>query len=506
MNRYRVIVIFVLGCFVCGYNTLDILNAQELPRKENFWLESSNPAGIRQDTSVTKEAEAELFANISSGGFHKTYEASKPWTAGARAYGLVHLKGFSMQGSFSFEQMQGDDMCGSMLLRPDFYPLDVMEFTPGRKIRQSYAFDGAISVDLSSEWRAGAGIDFCSSNYSKRKDLRYSNYILDITVAPAVVWHRNDLSVGFNLLLRKTSETPVAKQIGSKENYYAFLDKGLMYGKYELWEGSGVHLSDPGVNGFPINDLTYGAAVQIQKNGFYAAAEYRYRKGTAGEKQQQWFYFPQNSIGLDLAQTWMPGDVLHCVKLGLEASELKNYENVLEKYSEGGITYYETLSSNKILSSVDVSADLSYSLKDSLNEFEASLNVSNRNAVSSQMYPFAFSQDLFRFNIGLFYLRHISRFDLSAILSYRDGICSESQTMVTENSGVQTTPFRLDEWYNLDMDYKTASALTAGLGLRYNFAKNLFLSLDCNYTKAFSLKYLEGSYRVTSELKFGYKF
>lgn len=500
MSRYRVIVIFVLSCFVCA------LNAQEQPRKENFWLESDNPVGIRQDTSVAREALAELFAGVEAGKFHKTYEASTPWTAGANAYGLVHLKRFSMQGSFSFEQMQGNDMCGSMMVRPGFYPLDVMEFTPGKKIRQTYAFAGAVSVDLNNSWRAGAGVDFCSANYSKRKDLRHSNFMLDITLAPAVVWHSDDLAVGFNLLLRKTSDSPVAKQIGSKENYYAFLNKGLMYGKYELWEGSGLHLAEAGVNGFPVNDLTTGAAFQIQKGDFYFDAGYRYRKGRAGEKQQQWYYFQQNSIEINIARSWKSKKYLHCVKFGIDASELKNHENVLEKYSEGGVTYYEKLSDNRILSSIDLSSELSYSLKDQFNEFETSLDFTNCREVASPMYPFVFRHNLSAFSLNLFYLRHISRFDLSAGLSYRDGFCRGDESMVSEDSGVQTTPFRLEEWYRMDIDYKTASALTAGICLRYNFVKNLFLSLDFNCTKAFSLKYIDGSCRIASELKFGYKF
>ena len=48
-----------------------------------------------------------------------------------------------------------------------------------------------------------------------------------------------------------------------------FLDKGLMYGAYEAWDGSGIHLSESGVNGFPIKRIvSNGVAVQLQWKGF----------------------------------------------------------------------------------------------------------------------------------------------------------------------------------------------------------------------------------------------
>ena len=47
-----------------------------------------------------------------------------------------------------------------------------------------------------------------------------------------------------------------------------------MYGAYEAWDGSGIHLSESGVNGFPIKELSNGGALQLQWKGFYGDAEY----------------------------------------------------------------------------------------------------------------------------------------------------------------------------------------------------------------------------------------
>ena len=40
--------------------------------------------------------------------------------------------------------------------------------------------------------------------------------------------------------------------------------------------GGGIHLSESGVNGFPIKELSNGGALQLQWKGFYGDAEYTY--------------------------------------------------------------------------------------------------------------------------------------------------------------------------------------------------------------------------------------
>ena len=67
------------------------------------------------------------------------------------------------------------------------------------------------------------------------------------------MYHSDHYAIGFSYIFSKNSESVSAEEIGTAATpYYAFLDKGLMYGAYEAWSGSGVHLSESGINGFPI--------------------------------------------------------------------------------------------------------------------------------------------------------------------------------------------------------------------------------------------------------------
>ena len=85
----------------------------------------------------------------------------------------------------------------------------------------------------------------------------------------------------------KSAKSVQSEEIGTAATpYYAFLDKGLMYGAYEAWSGSGVHLSESGINGFPIKELSHGAAVQAQWGSRYGrcgvSAFFRYRRRERG--------------------------------------------------------------------------------------------------------------------------------------------------------------------------------------------------------------------------------
>lgn len=116
-----------LLCIVYGVSaqTYDIIE------RRNSWNTGKNVTGIRMDS--ISSSYAELYGKNNHGDFHHSYEAEKSWNAGAIAKSITHLKGYSLTGSFSFDHTSGKDMSGSMFIQPGFYPVDILEFTPGRK-------------------------------------------------------------------------------------------------------------------------------------------------------------------------------------------------------------------------------------------------------------------------------------------------------------------------------------------------------------------------------------
>ena len=210
--KHSLCTISLVAALLCIAGEIKAQSRYERVLLHNLWNDGVGVNGIRQDS--TDAAEATLEAGWEQGGLKEVWEAPSLWSAGAMTRAIKHLERFSMTGSFAFEQKQGEQMCGPMSIAPGYFPIEVWEFTPGRKTLQSYVVDGGISVDLDESWRLGGRFTMNSRNYSKRKDLRHINYRLDLDCAAGLMWHRGDLSLEMDALLGRTAETISADQIG----------------------------------------------------------------------------------------------------------------------------------------------------------------------------------------------------------------------------------------------------------------------------------------------------
>lgn len=477
----------------------------DIIERRNSWNAGTNVTGIMMDSITTSYAE--LYGNNRHGDFRNSYEAGKSWSAGAVAKSITHLKGYSLTGSFSFDQTSGKNMSGSMFIHPGFYPVDVLEFIPGRKDLQTYAFMGGIATDIAPNWRLGGKIDFSAANYSKRKDLRHTNYRLDLTVAPSVMYHSGELAIGFSYIFNKNSESVKAEVIGTAEtSYNAFLDKGLMYGAYEAWNGSGIHLSESGINGFPVKELSHGAAMQLQWKGFYGDIEYMHSSGSAGEREAIWFKFPTHRITSHLSYRFKQGDKEHFLRLNLQWSHLTNNENVISKETVNGITTTHVHGSNRIFEQDAFSANPEYELISPRGELCLGTELSASKRLVTQMYPYVASEKMLCSRTYISGVLHTGRFDLKAAASFSTGDFTEKSRTVETATEAGNPPYRLTDYYNLQNEYATATHATLHLGLRYHFNRGIYAEVQGSYTHGFNLNYIEGSSRWNETIKLGYTF
>ena len=91
-------------------------------------------------------------------------------------------------------------------------------------------------------------------------------------------------------------------------------------------------------------------------------------------------------------------------------------------------------------------------------KWKAGADYSVYDGVSSQMYPYVYVQTLTEASLyaGVFY--RMTRFlDLGLKSVYSRGWVSQTERTVSEDSGVQSVPFRLQDWYDRQMEYRTAS-------------------------------------------------
>lgn len=469
--------------------------------ERNIWNSSENVTGVRQDS--LSRSEARISAGYIGGGFRDAWEASEGWSAGASTASIRHLERMSLKGSFSFLQTEGYDMCGSMFIDPGFYPVDILEFTPGRKTLQTYSFEGGLSYDVSARWRIGAKIDFLSSNMAKRKDLRYVNWKLDMTVSPGFMYHCGNFAIGASYLFAKNSESVKADQLGTSDSsYYAFLDKGLMYGHYGVWTGGGLHLDENGVNGFPVKEFRNGLALQVQYKGLFAEAGYSVRNGIIGEKEYIWFRYPGQEAFL-LAGFQSGG---HDVRLDLGWNTLELTETVLEKVSSNGITTVREHGNNRILRQDTWNICPSYEYVSCRWEAGADLSLYGRESIASQIYPYVGVQSLAMWSADVHGMVRVWRFEVGASVGYAGGSLRDEGKLVQEGTGIQSGPYRLQQWYDLETEYAVADRAKASLSLKYNIWRGIFVRAQGTYEHGFGLRYIKGSDRVGAVLELGYDF
>lgn len=503
MSDMRKIYIACL-CLLCIVSAVSA-QTYDIIERRNSWNAGVNVTGIMMDSVTTSYAE--LYGNNRHGDFRNSYEAEKSGSVGAVAKSITHLKGYSLTGSFSFDHTSGKNMSGSMFIHPGFYPVDILEFTPGRKDLQTYAFMGGIATDVSSNWRLGGKIDFSAANYSKRKDLRHTNYRLDLTVAPSVMYHSGELAIGISYVFNKNSESVKAEVIGTAEtSYNAFLDKGLMYGACEAWNGSGIHLSESGINGFPIKELSHGAALQLQWKGFYGDIEYKHSSGSAGEREAIWFKFPTHRLVSHLSYRFTQGNNEHFLRLKLQWSHLVNNENVISKETVNGITTTYIHGSNRIFEQDAFSANPEYELISPRGELRLGTGLSVFKSLATQTYPYIASEKMLCSRTYISGILHTGSFDLKAAVSFSTGSSTEKNRTTETATEPGAPPYRLTDYYNLQNEYATATHTTFQVGLRYHFNKGIYAEIQGSYTHGFNLNYIEGTSRWNETIKLGYTF
>jgi hypothetical protein len=350
-------------------------------------------------------------------------------------------------------------------------------------------------------------MDFESANIAKRKDLRHSNWLLDMTVSPGFMYHRDGLAIGANYIFRKTSETVEAAQVGVAESsYYAFLDKGLMYGVYNIWSGNGLHLDEAGVKGFPVKEITNGLALQLQSDGFFAEAEYLYTSGKTGEKEYIWFIFPSHEVNLHLGYRHFDDNARHFARLDFGWKALTMDETVLEKVSDGGVSNVVRHGQNLILTDRTWTMKPEYEYLSDRLEVLAVAEIGLSDGTTSQMYPHICRRSLLTYDVSARVRYYLSQFVLAAQIGYCDGAVTEETWLADTQTGVQTSPKRLEEYNEWQMEYATAPRICGHLSLRWNFGKGMYAQANGSLTHAFNLKYIKGNNRIGTSLAIGYNF
>ena len=101
---------------------------------------------------------------------------------------------------------------------------------------------------------------------------------------------------------------------------------------------------------------------------------------------------------------------------------------------------------------------------------------------------------------------YMGPFDLAVKAGVAGGRMNEENWLTDEMTGVQTSPYRLQEWYDRQMEYETAARMSVGLALRWNFWQGLYVEAEGSWLHGFDLQHITNPNRYGATLKLGYTF
>ena len=267
-----------------------------------------------------REGEAAVWGGVEEGRFRPTHAAVFQWSAGADARIVRHGKTASWTGALSFEQTVGQKMLSSMLLEPDYYPFDLLEFTPGTKSRQDVRLETGFLADLGYEWAAGLKASVKGAHVAKQQDVRHSSFGLDAQLEPVLTYVMDD-DMGLVSAYRARYRMESLKAV--EDSGDLFLDEGLRYGTYQALDGNGV---------FPVREFSHGFSELFYSPEASAGLEFIWKRGQAGGKACERFKFPGSTVSAFFQYTVLAEKADHTYRISY-----KRMRDQLREVAEGGI-------------------------------------------------------------------------------------------------------------------------------------------------------------------------
>ena len=463
---------------------------------------------LAPDTSGSRGS-ASVWGGYEDGGYRPGFAPSSQWKAGASAKGTRHGSITSYTGSFSFEQLEGKDMFTSMFLEPGYFPVDVLEFTPGSKTRQTYKMSGGFATSIYADYIIGLNASYSAANYSKRKDIRHTTYGMDLQLEPTFAVGEDGNGASISYVFRKRTESIDAEQIGSAidESYYAFLDKGMRYGTYQVWDGDGIHLDEAGVGVFPVKEYTNGFSYVFLGPGFSGGMKMLWKNGRVGEKGYDWFRYSGFDINLSFERIWASG---HSASMNWDIQIDGLKEAVLDKETSGGVTTPVVYGYNAVSDRGWMNLELTYGYRfreGCLKGVRAVLKGGLWDESSYLMYPY--EDGSVRANVNAVVLASFGFGPVDLNLRVNGGAGTwKEQGLTGGTDEVLTTPFRLQADWDRKMEYFSTAKLGAGITATYHLKtlKGLSIKADGGWLHGFGVVLLPGSERWNTTLSINYDY
>lgn len=512
--------------------TVEQSDFQYITNSQN-WLNSRNAAGLYA-LPAPHISYAEVSFEKENGKFVNYYQSDDQYSLGLNAESYLHLNPkVVLYGNIEYLNFQGKNMSGSAFLDPYQQPFDIVEYSDehaGTKDLEKYVLEGAVGVQLSDRWKLGGRFDYMAANYSKRKDLRHKNLVMNLQAGIGGIYRINrSLEIGANYTYRRNTEGLTFGSYGNVDRqYWSLINFGAFMGYKELFSDAGYTEDNANI---PMIDQSHGVSIQVVADGsdrlqWFNEFSYASRSGYYGtDADEKIQYTTHDATSIDYSGRLSLKESRHLHTLSLQAGqeELDNYENINQRITstETGNSYYKRIGKTKTLHrkrnriQAGYRKDIDIKGHYPLWTVEAQGEYRNQQLTSS-LPPYYRKQTINSYRLTASALRNILKdeksmytFHLATHYGFGngtpkdDGIYSTSQTDIKE-------PAKQDDYLWLEYEYLTASRAGIQLGAKYSrqLSASLiyYIALDGTFTQAFNIQHVKGSNRMGASLRVGCNF
>jgi len=434
--------------------------------------------------SLVSQREAAVWGGFEEGQFRPAHGASMQWSAGAGVKSVRHGKKSSWTGALSFEQTTGYHMTSSMLLEPDYFPLDIVETPQGTKSRQDICLEGGFLSDFGYDWAAGIKASAKGSLVSKQLSLAHNGFGLDLQAEPTLSFVMDDdMGLISSYIVRLRTENLEVSQITDTEDgtnpFGPFLDKGMLY------------VSRLPGKAFEILEFSHGISELFYSPELTLGAELLWKRGMAGEGK---YKFPGSTISVFAEYAVLADNADHIMRAGF-----KRQRDQLREVVDDGFT---SLSDRKTRN-----LDLKYEARFLHGVLKSAGVVLDGNQWIERAFVSSPNQ-VRRFDGTATFLMSLSSGIIDLDLDFLAGKGWWKDRGRTALNDGSPEPDRMTDVWLRKMDYLMVPRTGMGgtLTCRIPAVKGLYTQLYAYWYHAYNVTYLPGKNREIASLKVGYKF
>lgn len=494
----------------------------------NAWLAHKNASGLEY-LSIKKLSTAEAYARKSNGRFINYHESNDSYALGATISSLQRLGDkIVLSGSFAYDNFTGHNMGGSTFWNPYENAFDISEMsdtTQGTKNTEQYRMQGAISIKLTKKLTIGGRVNYSVGNYTKTKDLRHINDLLDAqTVLGSTYRITSRFALGAHYeYTRRIEGVQFAIQGNTDRQYLSLIDFGGFYGFSELFDRSGYTVDKK-----PMVNNTHRASFQAEwiiRPGLQWLNDISYgtKSGYYGKRGSTSIVYTENESALITYQgtaVLKSSHSTHYFNLNADYESRNNYENIFRTgTSTGGNTEIiyigqsEALRASLITGAIDYKGFINVKDNNPIWAVDVGIKYYLRNQTTIR-YPFYRHQTINSYLIHAGAKKNIIRkremYSLSLTTRYGSGFgtAKDDGTYVTPSEG-QRIPASRDVYLYQEYEYWTAPRVIGNVEFGYSrllkTGVRAFAKANYTHTNAFNTNYV-GSTHTNAALSIGCVF